>query len=148
MITDEIYMDEAIKLAHLAAEHKEVPVGAVVVRNSEIIGRGYNKRETGKSAIAHAEIEAITNACKAVGSWRLHDCELYVTLEPCPMCAGAVINSRIKRVVFGARDPKAGAFGSILDLNELGLNHKTQVCPGIKSSECAELLSSFFKKLR
>ena len=148
MITDETYMDEAINLAIRAGEIDEVPIGAIVVKNGEIIGRGYNKRESGKSSLAHAEIEAIGEACDNVGSWRLHDCELYVTLEPCPMCAGAIVNSRIKRVIFGASDYKAGAFGSVLNINDFPLNHKVTLTGGIKCEECADLLSSFFKRLR
>ena len=148
MINDETYMDEAISLALKAATISEVPVGAVVVRNGEIIGRGYNKRESGKSSLAHAEIEAISEACSNVGSWRLHDCELYVTLEPCPMCAGAIINSRIKRIIFGAADYKAGAFGSVFNINDFPLNHKSTITGGVRCKECADLLSNFFKKLR
>ena len=148
MINDEFYMNIAIELANEAAIIKEVPVGAIVVRNDEIIGKGYNRRETGKSSVWHAEIEAINNACSNVGSWRLHDCELYVTLEPCPMCAGAIINSRIKRVIFGASDPKAGAFGSIMDMNSFGLNHKVEITAGVKKSVCSCMLTDFFKNLR
>lgn len=148
MINDEFYMNIAIELANNAAIIKEVPVGAIVVKNGEIIGKGYNRRESGKCSVWHAEIEAINSACKNVGSWRLHDCELYVTLEPCPMCAGAIINSRIKRVIFGASDPKAGAFGSIMDMNSFGLNHKAKVTPGVLKGECSCMLTNFFKNLR
>lgn len=148
MDRDERYMNEALSLAQKAVDRGEVPVGAVVVRGSEIIGKGYNKRETEKNSLAHAEIEAINEACAFIGGWRLSECELYVTLEPCPMCAGAIINSRIKRVVYGARDAKAGAFGSVINLNSYPLNHKTELCVGVCGCECADMLSDFFKVLR
>ena len=148
MERDEKYMSEALLLAQKAAELGEVPVGAVIVHGSEIIGKGYNKRETCKNSLKHAEIEAINEACTFLGGWRLSECELYVTLEPCPMCAGAIINSRIKRVVYGARDAKAGAFGSVINLNSYPLNHKTEFCVGVCECECAGMLSDFFKMLR
>lgn len=148
MINDEYYMNIALELAKEAAKIKEVPVGAIVIKNGQIIGNGFNRRESGKSSLWHAEMEAINKACKNVGSWRLHDCELYVTLEPCPMCAGAIINSRIKRVIFGAFDPKAGAFGSKLDINSFGLNHKTEVTCSVMKNECSCMLTNFFKDLR
>ena len=148
MTEQEKYMKAALKLAHRAAEEGEVPVGAVVVCDGKIVGRGRNRRETKKNALHHAEIEAIEKACKKLGGWRLHRCDLYVTLEPCPMCAGAIINARIKRVVYGASDRKAGCCGSILDLFREPFNHHPEVTGGILAEESAALLSSFFKKLR
>lgn len=145
---DIIFMQAAIEQAMLAAGEDEVPVGAVIVKDGEIISRGRNRRELGKNALYHAETDAIDNACKALGGWRLMGCTLYVTLEPCPMCAGAIINSRIERVVFGAYDKKAGSCGSVVNLFELPYNHKPELSGGVLEEECAELLSSFFKKLR
>ena len=116
--------------------------------DGQIVGTGFNRRETGKNALAHAELEAIDAACRRLGGWRLHRCELYVTLEPCPMCAGAIINARIRRLVFGARDPKSGCFGSVSDFNALAFNHKPQVVCGVRGEECAQILSAFFQKLR
>ena len=142
------FMGYALSLARLSAEEGEVPVGAVVVCDGKIVGEGRNRREIGKNALYHAEIEAIDNACKKLGGWRLWQCDLYVTLEPCPMCAGAIINSRIKNVYFGAYDKKAGSFGSVADFNTLPYNHKPQIYGGIMEEECASLLSDFFKKLR
>lgn len=149
MHSDEYYMNIALDLARESASEGEVPVGAVAVwEDGEIIGRGRNRRELGKNALAHAEIEAINNACSYKKGWRLHKCTLYVTLEPCPMCAGAIINARIKRVVYGASDSKAGAFGSVFNLNEFPLNHKTEVQSGFMECECKGELTSFFKELR
>lgn len=145
---DILFMQAAIEQAMLAASEDEVPVGAVIVKDGEIISRGRNRRELGKNALYHAETEAIDSACKALGGWRLMGCTLYVTLEPCPMCAGAIINSRIERVVFGAYDKKAGSCGSLVNLFELPYNHKPELSGGVLEEECAELLSSFFKKLR
>lgn len=147
---DKKFMTEALALAKLAAESGDVPVGAVVVRNGEIIGKGLNLREANKDATAHAEIVAIREASKRLGGWHLDDCELYVTLEPCPMCAGAIINSRIKTVVFGAFDKKAGSASadSIIDLFSLGYNHKPEVYCGICEKESAELLAKFFEEKR
>lgn len=145
---DEIYMRQALDLAVLAAAEGEVPVGAVLVRGGTVIGRGRNRRETGKNALAHAEIEAINAACQAAGGWRLTGSTLYVTLEPCPMCAGAIINARIDRVVFGTSDPKAGSCGSLVDLFALPYNHRPQVTSGVLKDECAALLRSFFRTLR
>lgn len=142
------FMSRAIALAKESALEGEVPVGAVVVKGNEIVGEGRNRREYGKNALYHAEIEAINNACKKLGGWRLWECDLYVTLEPCPMCAGAIINSRIKKVVFGAYDLKAGSFGSVANFNELPYNHKLEIIGGVMKDECAELLSTFFKTLR
>lgn len=142
------FMLRAIELAKQAALEGEVPVGAVVVKDNEIVGEGRNRRELGKNALYHAEIEAIDNACKKLGGWRLWQCDLYVTLEPCPMCAGAIINSRIKNVYFGAFDNKAGSFGSVVNFNELPYNHKPEIVAGVMSDECSLLLKSFFKNLR
>ena len=142
------YMKEAIKEAQKAAEELEVPVGAVVVYKNKIISRGRNRRENSQNALLHAEIEAINNACKKLNSWRLIDCKLYVTLEPCPMCAGAIINSRISEIIYGASDPKAGSCGSVINLFSLPYNHKPAVTSGILKDECREILSDFFKKLR
>ena len=149
MTADEEYMTVCIELAKKAAEKGECPVGAVVVsKDGEILGRGYNMRETLQSPTAHAEILAIEQAAKALGSWRLTDCTLYVTLEPCPMCTGAIINSRMKRLVYGASDYKAGSCGSVVDLFSLPYNHKPEVVSGVMQEECAALLTDFFKKLR
>lgn len=126
----------------------EVPVGAVVTKNNNIIAVGRNRREFQKNALCHAEIEAINNACNVLCGWRLWECELFVTLEPCPMCAGAIINSRIKRVVFGTEDLKSGSCGSVINLFEENYNHKPEIRSGILKEECAQLLTSFFKKLR
>ena len=145
---DLYYMSEAIAEARLAAEIDEVPVGAVVVRDGEIIARAHNLRETEKNALCHAETMAVDAACKALGGWRLPRCTLYVTLEPCPMCAGAIVNSRIERVVFGAYDKRAGAFGSVLDLNAYPLNHKPEIVGGVMEEECRTMLQEFFKKKR
>ena len=147
---DEVYMKKALELAQIAAEQGEVPVGAIVVKKStgEIVGRGFNRREYGRSPLTHAEIVAIDEASKRLGGWRLIDCELFVTLEPCPMCAGAMINSRVERVVFGAYDAKAGSCGSVIDLFELPYNHKPELVGGVLEKECAGILSDFFKKLR
>ena len=149
MTADEEYMTVCIELAKKAAETGECPVGAVVVnKDGEIIGRGYNMRETLQSPTAHAEILAIEQAAKALGSWRLTDCTLYVTLEPCPMCAGAIINSRVRRLVFGAKDAKAGSCGSVVDMFALPYNHKPEVTAGVLEKECSELLTDFFEQLR
>ena len=142
------FMKEAIELAKISADELEVPVGAVVVLNGEIVGRGRNRREKEKNALCHAEIEAINDACKRLDGWRLWQCEMYVTLEPCPMCAGAVINSRIKKVTFGAYDKKAGSFGSVVDFNSLPYNHKPEIVGGVDEEECSLLLTDFFKNLR
>ena len=141
-------MKEALRLARLSADEGEVPVGAVIVKDGAIIATGRNRREREKNALCHAELEAINNACKALGGWRLWQCELYVTLEPCPMCAGAIINSRIKRVVFGARDSKAGSFGSVIDFNNIAYNHKPEITAGVLEAECSQILSDFFLELR
>lgn len=147
-MTDTYFMKLAIEQAKIAAGELEVPVGAVVVRNGEVVSVGRNRREYGKNALAHAEIEAIDLACKKLGGWRLWECEMYVTLEPCPMCAGAIINSRIRRIVFGASDHKAGSCGSVVNLFELPYNHKPEVVSGFMEEECSALLSEFFADLR
>ncbi len=141
-------MMEAISLAKEAGEMGEVPVGAVIVKNGKIIARGKNEREAKQNALSHAEIEAINNACKNTGSWRLEDCEMYVTLEPCPMCAGAIINSRIKTLIFGAYDSKMGSIDSVINLCDLPYNHKVEVYGGIMEDECLDLLKNFFRTLR
>ena len=147
-MTDQEYMDEALALAAEAAAEGEVPVGCVIVRGDEIVGRGRNRRETGKNALGHAELEAIDQACRRLGGWRLWECTLYVTLEPCPMCAGAIVNARIPRVVYGARDAKAGSCGSVCDLFSMAYNHHPQVEAGVLEEECAKLLTDFFRELR
>ena len=141
-------MEEAIKLALEAAERDEVPVGAVCVRDGKIISMASNTREESKCATHHAEILAIEAACAALSGWRLPGVTLYVTMEPCVMCGGAIINSRIERVVYGAKDHRFGAFGSALDINDAGLNHKPEVVGGVLGDRCAEILSSYFKNKR
>ena len=145
---DLIFLKLALEQAKEAAALGEVPIGAVVVRGSEVVSTAHNLRETEKNALFHAELLAIDRACKKLGGWRLHECELYVTLEPCPMCAGAIINARIKRVVYGAEDPKAGCCGTLLDLFDCGFNHRPAVERGVLQEESAKLLRAFFKKLR
>ena len=136
----EEYMRQALALAEEAAGHGDVPVGCVVVKDGAVIGRGCNRREERGDAVAHAEVEAIRQACRAVGGWNLHDCALYVTLEPCPMCAGAIINARVGTVCYGARDEKAGACGSVLDLFAERFNHRPRVYGGVLKEACAALL--------
>jgi tRNA(adenine34) deaminase len=145
---DEVFMEEAIKLALLAAEKDEVPVGAIVVHNGIIISSAYNMREESKCATHHAEILAIEAACRALGGWRLPGATLYVTMEPCVMCAGAIINSRIERVVYGAKDHRFGAFGSALDVNSAGLNHRPEIVGGVMGDRCAAILTNYFKTKR
>lgn len=142
------FMGEALALAREAAAEGEVPVGCVVTRGDEIVGRGRNRRETGKSALAHAEIEAIAEACRNLGGWRLWECTLYVTLEPCPMCAGAIVNARIPRVVYGAKDAKYGACESVCSLFSMAFNHHPVVEAGVREEEAAALLREFFRNLR
>ena len=144
----EEYMREALKEAEKCIDTGDVPIGCVIVKNGEIIARGHNTREAFHTALGHAEINAIENACKALGSWRLENCAIYVTLEPCPMCAGAIINSRIGEVYFGAYDKKGGAVGGIINLFEENFNHKPKVQGGILKDECALILQNFFAKLR
>jgi len=147
-MTDLDFTTLAIQQAKLAADELEVPVGAVIVRNGEVVSAGRNRREYGKNALAHAEIEAIDLACKKLGGWRLWECEMYVTLEPCPMCTGAIINSRIRRVVYGASDKKAGSCGSVVNLFDLPYNHKPELIGGFMADECSAILSEFFTNLR
>lgn len=148
MNREEKYMLAAILQAKKAASIGEVPVGAVIVLNDKIVSRGYNLREKKSNALLHAEIVAIDKACKKLGSWRLEDCEIFVTLEPCPMCAGGIINSRIKKLYFGAFDEKAGVCKSVLNLFDFPFNHKVEFFGGILESECSKLLSNFFRQLR
>ena len=147
-MTDRDFMMLAIEQAKISASELEVPVGAVIVRNGEVVSFGRNRRELGKNALAHAEIEAIDLACKKLGGWRLWECEMYVTLEPCPMCAGAIINSRLRKVIFGASDYKAGSCGSVVNLFELPYNHKPELIGGFMADECSALLTDFFANLR
>lgn len=145
----EKWMKEAIKQAKKAAQKDEVPIGCVIVKDDQIIARAYNKREMKQCSTAHAEILAIEKACKKLGSWRLEDCDLYVTLEPCPMCSGAIIQSRIRNVIFGAYDPKGGCMGSNMNINDVrGFNHYPDIEGGILQDECSRLLKEFFKAKR
>ena len=145
----EFFMREALKEAQKAYDQEEVPIGAVVVLNGEIIGRGHNLREKEQDATLHAEIKAIRQANQHLGSWRLEDCELFVTLEPCPMCSGAMILARMKKVIFGAFDPKAGTAGTFMNLlQDSRFNHQVEVEQGVLEEECQEILRSFFKGLR
>ena len=145
---DEFFMEQALALAEEAAAEGEVPVGCVIVRKGDIVGRGRNRRETAKTALGHAEIEAIADACKNLGGWRLWECSLYVTLEPCPMCAGAIINARIPQVFVGAKDSKYGACGSVCDLFSMNFNHRPQVQFGLLEGKSQELMTAFFRSLR
>jgi tRNA(adenine34) deaminase len=148
-MTHEDYMRLALEEGRLALSTGDVPVGCVIVGpDGAVLGRGHNRREADHSALAHAEVEAIEQACQATGSWRLHGCTLYVTLEPCPMCAGAILNARIPQVWYGAKDPKAGACGSVLNLFEERFNHKPALRSGLLGEECAALLQAFFSTLR
>ena len=144
----EEYMRQALELARQAMAEGEVPVGCVIVRDGAVVGRGRNRRETAQTALGHAELEAIAQACRTLGGWRLAGCALYVTLEPCPMCAGAILNARIPRVVFGARDPKAGACGSVCDLFSEPFNHHPACTAGVLEEPCAQILRDFFRNLR
>ena len=145
---DNVFMKEALELAKQAATEGEVPIGCVIVRGEEIVGRGRNTRQTYKNALGHAEIQAIDEACRTLGGWRLWECTMYVTLEPCPMCAGAIINARISRVVIGAKDEKGGACGSVCDLFSMDFNHHPQVQWGVLEQESQALLTEFFLELR
>nr|WP_308806980.1 tRNA adenosine(34) deaminase TadA [Neobacillus niacini] len=148
-ISDELYMKEAIKEAKKAEALNEVPIGAIVVIDGKIISRAHNLRESKQSAVAHAEILAIEQACQLVGSWRLENASLYVTLEPCAMCSGAIILSRVKRVVYGAADPKGGCAGTFMNLlQDERFNHQSEVTSGVLEEECGQLLSNFFRQLR
>lgn len=147
--SDEIWMRRALSLAQSASEIDEVPVGAIIVRNDQLISEGFNQREKKSSVLSHAELEAIQLANQKLTSWRLTSCTLYITLEPCIMCAGAIYQSRIERVVFGAVDPKAGAMGSLYNIqNDDRLNHRFQVTRGVLSDECGQILKEFFRKKR
>jgi tRNA(adenine34) deaminase len=148
MEREEAFMRQALQLAGEAAAEGEVPVGAIVVKDDIIIAQGRNRREAAKNALCHAELEAIHDACARLGGWRLWQCELYVTLEPCPMCAGAIINARIPRIIFGASDKKAGSCGSIVNLFELPYNHQPELVGGILADECGKILTDFFQTLR
>ncbi len=149
MTQDEKYMKEAMKQAKKAAAIEEVPIGCVIVYGDKIIARGYNKRNLKKNTLAHAEIIAMNKASKVIGDWRLEDCTMYVTLEPCPMCAGAIVQARIPRVVVGSMNPKAGCAGSVLNvLQTEGFNHQVELETGVLGEECSEMLSSFFRELR
>ena len=146
---EEKYMKEPLKQAKKAMAIGEVPIGCVIVRNGEIIGRGYNKRRMEGSVLGHAEISAIKKACKKLGDWRMDDCDMYVTLEPCPMCAGAIVQGRIRKVFIGAMNPKAGCAGSVMNiLEEPGFNHQAEVETGVLGEECSKLLTAFFKHMR
>ncbi len=148
MTQDQKYMSLAIKQAKIAESLNEVPVGAIIVYNDKIISSGYNKREKFNNSLCHAEIEAINGACEYLNRWRLIDCHLYVTLEPCAMCAGAIINARISRVIYGASDPKSGSCGSIVNLFDLPYNHKPELIGKILEDECSAIISNFFRRIR
>ena len=149
MTSDESFMKQAVKQAKKAYDKLETPIGCVIVHDGKIIARGYNKRNMKKNTLAHAEILAINKASKVLGDWRLEDCTMYVTLEPCPMCAGAIVQARIPRVVIGSMNPKAGCAGSVLNLlQQDGLNHQVEVTKGVLAEECSGLMTSFFRELR
>ena len=149
MTIEEHYMREAIRQAKKAATLREVPIGCVIVHGGKVIARGYNRRSVDKNVLAHAEIIAIRKACRIIGDWRLEDCTLYVTLEPCPMCAGAIVQARIPKVVIGCMNPKAGCAGSVIDmLHEDGFNHQVETEVGLLGDECSQMLKDFFKELR
>ena len=149
MTSDESFMKQAVKLEKKAYDKLETPIGCVIVHEDKIIARGYNKRNMKKNTLAHAEILAINKASKVLGDWRLEDCTMYVTLEPCPMCAGAIVQARIPRVVIGSMNPKAGCAGSVLNLlQQDGLNHQVEVTKGVLAEECSGLMTSFFRELR
>ena len=148
MTEDERFMGEALRQARRALALGEVPVGCVIVRNGEIVARGYNRREADKNALAHAELRAIDRACRKLGGWRLWECDLYVTLEPCLMCAGAIINARVRRVVYGAADDKTGAFGGRFAVQTAAGQYQPQLTAGVREAECRSLLQDFFIRLR
>ena len=149
MASEEKYMREAVRQAKKAAALNEVPIGCVIVQEGKIIGRGYNRRMTDHSVLAHAEIIAIKKACRKMGDWRLEDCTIYITLEPCPMCAGAIVQARIPRAVIGCMNPKAGCAGSVLNLlQEDGFNHQVEIEVGMMGEECSQMLKDFFRSLR
>ena len=146
---EERYMKEAIRQAHKAWKLQEVPIGCVIVKDGKIIARGYNRRNTDKNTLAHAELLAIRKASRAVGDWRLEECTMYITLEPCQMCAGAIVQARISRVVIGSRNPKAGCAGSVLNLLQMPrFNHQVELTEGVLEEECSSMLTDFFKELR
>ena len=146
---DVVFMQEALSLAKKAKDLDEVPIGAVIVFNDKIIAKGYNQRNTKKNPLAHAEIQAIEEAAKVIGDWRLEGCSIYVTLEPCPMCAGAIVQARIDKIIFGTRNPKAGCGGSIINiLDEPKFNHQVEIVEGICQEECSKILKDFFAKMR
>ncbi len=146
---EERYMKEAIRQAHKAWKLGEVPIGCVIVRDGKIIARGYNRRNTDKNTLAHAELQAIRKASRAAGDWRLEDCTIYVTLEPCQMCAGAIVQARIPRLVIGSRNPKAGCAGSVLNLLQVpAFNHQVEITEGVLEEECSSMLTNFFRDLR
>jgi len=145
----EYFMEKALEQAEIAKSINETPIGCVIVENNKIIATGYNRRENDQNAVAHAEITAIKTACEKTGFWRLTECELYVTLEPCPMCAGAIIQARIKRLFFGAANPKAGCAGSVMNiLQDPGFNHRTEIISGILETECSGLMTGYFREFR
>ena len=147
--THEKFMKLALKEAKKAYALKEVPIGCVIVKDGYVIGKGYNRRNTDRNVLNHAELDAIKAACKKIKDWRLEDCDIYITLEPCPMCAGAIVQARIPRVIIGAMNPKAGCAGSVVNLLDMaGFNHQCEVVRGIMEEECSEMLSTFFKELR
>lgn len=149
MTSDESFMKQAVKQAKKAYDKLETPIGCVIVHEDKIIARGYNKRNMKKNTLAHAEILAINKASKVLGDWRLEDCTMYVTLEPCPMCAGAIVQARIPCVVIGSMNPKAGCAGSVLNLlQQDGLNHQVEITKGVLAEECSGLMTSFFRELR
>lgn len=148
MTEREKYMSAALELAREAAAAGEIPVGCVIVKDGEIIGRGRNRREEERSALAHAEVEAIAEACKALGDWRLEDCALLVTLEPCPMCTGAIINARVGEVVYGAKEENTGSCGSVINLFEENYGHKPRVYGSVLKDECAAVMREFFEEIR
>ena len=149
MTSDESFMKQAVKQAKKSYDKLETPIGCVIVHEDKIIARGYNKRNMKKNTLAHAEILAINKASKVLGDWRLEDCTMYVTLEPCPMCAGAIVQARIPRVVIGSMNPKAGCAGSVLNLlQQDGLNHQVEITKGVLAEECSGLMTSFFRELR
>lgn len=149
LTTDEKYMKEAIRQAEKAWKIEEVPIGCVIVYEGKIIGRGYNRRTTDRNPLAHAEMAAIKKASKKMGDWRLEDCTLYVTLEPCQMCSGAIVQARVKRVVIGCMNPKAGCAGSILNLLQVDrFNHQVEITSGVLEEECSQMMKGFFKELR
>ena len=145
---DAAYMEQALALAREAAQEGEVPVGCIITLGDQVVGRGRNRRERSRNALSHGELEAIDQACKTLGGWRLWQCTLYVTLEPCPMCAGGIINARIGTVRYGAKDDKAGACGSVLNLFEERFNHHPRIYGRVLEAECAALLQEFFQSLR